>query len=194
LLPGDRVTSCKKGNSWFRVTNTTYPESPHRKYFIEDYKKTKKLYFKGLVNFDFPLPVIGHILEFMSGYFLPEYGEKVKFTVKNASEIAYFSALIPHSVNPDQIKQYIGKHGIVEAAYADGAAVVMFENRARILVPALTLTPYTGTVRIKEKKKKKKKKKKSEPKRKCIFYRDGRGKLRFDTVVVPPKMKKKRSG
>merc|ERR1712007_83489 len=94
LLPGDRVRSCKVNDSWYRVKNSQidYPESPHRRYISEDFKQTKKLYFKGLFNFDFPIPVIEHILEYISGYFLPEHGERVTLAVKNASELTYFAA------------------------------------------------------------------------------------------------------
>jgi hypothetical protein len=196
LLPGDPVGFCSRTKRWVRLTDDKrLPQSPHRRLIGEDLRFTKKRYSGALLKFDFPLPVIEHIVEYLSCYYLPQYGDKVTLAVQNERELNCYANIIPHTVRADDISQYIGKHGIVQCAYSDGAAVVMFENRARILIPALTLVPYTGRVVIK--KKKKKKKKKILPKKKCVFYRDANGKMRFDTVVIRPKpkrMEKKRSG
>jgi len=201
LLPGDRVQFCGFNKTWSRVQESSYRNnhyhSPQRRLVSTDLKQTKTQYFNGLLDFDFPVPVILLICDYISSYYLPEYGENVTLSVQSARELAYFSAIIPHRVNANTLTQYLGKPGTVEVTYADGAAVVRFENGARILVPTLTLTPYLGDVSIKEKKKKKKKK--VRPKRKWIFYRDELGKMQVDTeLIVNPirkrKMKSRRSG
>jgi len=167
LLPGDRVKFNRYKQSWYRDLKSKYPHSTHRKLISTD-RKAKK-----------------------PRYYTPEHGDKVTLSVENVNDLAYFSELIPHTIDIDQVAQYIGKKGIVQVVYTDGAADVQFENGAKILVPGLILTPYKGRIIIKKEQKKKKKKKKTV-RRKCVFYQEN-GRTKFDTVVVPPEREKMRS-